>query len=305
MRSVPHRPVLLENALEFLAPKPEGVYVDATVGAGGHARAIAERLGGGLLIGLDRDASALDLARRNLAALGARITLHHAAFSRLTEILDLLSIERVDGVLADLGVSSMQLDEPERGFSFRSDAPLDMRMDRTGGETAADLLKRLPERELANAIYEYGEERFSRRIARRIVEERRRGIEWTGRSLAELVAKAIPGSPRGRIDPATRTFQALRILVNREWEEIEKLLPAAIERCRPGGRIVVIAFHSLEDRIVKRRFRRWAGREADASGERGPARVRILTPKPVGPTDEERRENPRSRSARLRAVEVI
>jgi 16S rRNA (cytosine1402-N4)-methyltransferase len=284
-----HVPVLPAEVLHWLDPKPGQVVVDCTVGAGGHARVIAEKLGpGGRLIGLDQDPAMLDLARPRLA--GLPVTLVHAAFDQLAEVLQDHGLTAADGVFADLGVSSDQLDDPTRGLSFQHDAPLDMRMDPTRGETAADLLRRLPERDLADLIYQFGEERFSRRIARRIVERRAdEPIETTGQ-LAALVRRCVPRSKGHGIDPATRTFQALRLAVNDELEALDRLLAQLPECVKPGGRAVVISFHSLEDRRVKRAFRE-------------PAAWQVLTKKPVTAGEDEERANPRARSAKLRAAQ--
>jgi 16S rRNA (cytosine1402-N4)-methyltransferase len=264
--------------------------VDATVGAGGHAQLIAERLvPNGQLIALDQDETMLALARPKLAGLPA--TLVASNFERLREVLDELQIDRVDGVLADLGVCSDQLDAAERGFSFQQPGPLDMRMDAGRGEPASALLRRLNERDLADLIYEYGEERFSRRIARRIVEARQRQPLETTEQLAELVRRSVP-RPKGKrptIDPATRTFQALRIAVNDELGALERLLAALPGCLKPGGRAVIISFHSLEDRRVKQSFRNKELWE-------------VLTPKPIQAGDEEVAGNPRARSAKLRAA---
>jgi 16S rRNA (cytosine1402-N4)-methyltransferase len=286
-------PVLPAEVLDALNPQPGQALVDATVGAGGHARLLAERLGpAGRLIGLDRDPAMLELARPRLE--GLPVTLVCANFDRLRTVLDELGAPLVDGVLADLGVCSDQLDAARRGFSFGQDGPLDMRLD-PEGETAAELISRLNERDLADLIYQYGEERFSRRIARRIVEERRRSPLETTEQLAELVRRCVPRPPhrkgqrRPLIDPATRVFQALRIAVNDELGALDRLL-AALPRCvRPGGRAAVISFHSLEDRRVKQAFRDRAVWEA-------------LTRKPVQAGEEEERNNPRARSAKLRAA---
>lgn len=283
-----HRPVLLAEALELLAVRPGGCYVDGTVGLGGHAAEILRRSApDGRLLGVDRDPEALELARQALAPFGARLRLAHGDYR---EIPELLGGERPDGILLDLGVSSVQLDTPERGFSFRADAPLDMRMDRSRGETAAEAVNRLREDELADLIYRFGEERASRRIARAIVfARRRRRIETTG----ELAAIVRGAARRGRpgLDPATRTFQALRIHVNRELEGLGEAIGSLARSLAPRGRMAVIAFHSLEDREVKQTFRGLA-REG----------FRLLTRKPIRPGAEEVRANPRARSARLRGI---
>jgi 16S rRNA (cytosine1402-N4)-methyltransferase len=295
-----HEPVLLDEALTWLNPRPGGRYCDATLGLAGHARAVLERSApDGRLIGIDRDPSALALARAELEPFGERVTLVHARFSQARDVLQRLEMIPVDGFLVDLGVSSPQLDRPERGFSFLHDGPLDMRMDPATGESAADLLHRVGETELAHIIHDYGEERHAARVARAIVEARRAGpVDTTGK-LAAIVARAVPGHQFGK-NPATRTFQALRIAVNEELEEIDRFLSVAADCLRPGGRLCVIAFHSLEDRIVKRRFRTLAGRDGG-----GPAVLRILTKHVVVPGDPERARNPRARSARLRAAERL
>jgi 16S rRNA (cytosine1402-N4)-methyltransferase len=289
-----HLPVMTAETLQYLQPERHGVLVDCTVGLAGHARALLGA-GAGRLVGLDRDADALLFARGTLAEWADRVTLIHADYRALDAVLDSLDIPLVDGALADLGVSSMQLDEPGRGFSFQRDEPLDMRMDRSGGDTAADLVARSTEQDLADAIFQYGEERFSRRIARAIVEARREApVATTGR-LAAIVRRAIPRR-RGytRIDPATKTFQALRIWVNRELDGLDRFVEAAARRLRAGARLVVITFHSLEDRIVKHTLRALHQRDG---------LVQVLTKKPVVPGDEEVARNPRARSAKLRAAE--
>jgi 16S rRNA (cytosine1402-N4)-methyltransferase len=293
-RSVPrHQPVLPAEVLHFLQPSPGQTLVDATVGAGGHARLIAERLGPlGRLIGLDRDLSMLHLAQPRLVDLP--VTLVQANFDQLPLVLEERGINTVDSVLADLGVCSDQIDCAERGFSFQQEGPLDMRLDPRHGEPASALVKRLSERTLADLFWNYGEERYSRRIAGKIVETRRRTpLETTGQ-LADLIRSCVP-RPRGQrhpIDPATRVFQALRIAVNDELGALERFL-AALPRClKPGGKAAVISFHSLEDRRVKQAFRDRAVWTA-------------LTPKPVQAGDEELRNNPRARSAKLRAARLL
>ena len=285
---------MVAEVLEQLAPSRGGVYVDCTVGLGGHARALLDA-GASRLIGLDRDPAALALAGETLSGYGDRVELVHSDYRRIDEVLDARGLTAVDGVLADLGVSSMQLDAPGRGFSFRRDEPLDMRMDTTASPTAAEALRDVDERDLADVIYEFGEERQSRRIARAIVAARTRGgIETTGQ-LADIVRRAIPRKGYTRIDPATRTFQAIRIWVNRELEGIDAFLMQALRRLEPGGRLAVIAFHSLEDRIVKHTLR-----ALQAEGEIG---VTVRTKRPVVPTEAEVERNPRARSAKLRAAE--
>ena len=297
-----HEPVLVREILEFLVPpgaRPDAVYCDATVGLGGHARAILERSPpAARLIGLDRDLDALGAARDALASFGDRVTLLHATFSRVGTVLAELGAVPLDGVLVDLGVSSPQLDRAERGFSFQRPGPLDMRMDQSAGRTAADLLNEVSQGELESLLRTYGEERFAGRIARNIIEARDRGELDSTTALAAIVARAVPGNERHK-NPATRTFQALRIVVNGELEQLDTFLDQAAECLRPGGRLCVIAFHSLEDRMVKRRFR------ALAEGRAAGPRLRILTKHIVTASDEEQARNPRARSAKLRAAERI
>jgi len=289
-----HVPVLTSAALEFLRPERGGLFVDCTVGLGGHSRALLEG-GATRIIGIDRDPQALSTARTTLAPWADRVELVHADYRALDEVLDSRGISLVDGALADLGVSSLQLDAAGRGFSFQRDEHLDMRMDPTAGETAAELVARSSERDLADAIYAYGEERFSRRIARAIVEARReQPIETTGR-LAAIVRRALPRRGYMRIDPATRTFQGIRIWVNRELEGLDTFLGAATRRLAEGGRMAVITFHSLEDRVVKHTLRALA---AEVAG------LRIRTKRPLVPSEAEIERNPRARSAKLRAVEM-
>ena len=290
-----HEPVLLNEAIDVLDPSRGGIFVDSTVGLGGHARAILEA-GATRLLGLDRDQSALDIAAQKLTPWQDRVELIHADYRELPTVLAARGIDGIDGVLADLGVSSMQFDAPGRGFSFRRDEPLDMRMDQTSGPTAAQLLGDVDESDLADVIYRYGEERFSRRIARRIVETRRTTPIATTTQLADIVRRALPRKGYQRIDPATRTFQALRIWVNRELDGLDLFLLAAARLLRRGARFAVITFHSLEDRVVKHTFRALtAGEEA----------VRLLTKKPLVPDDSELARNPRARSAKLRAIERL
>ncbi len=290
-----HVPVLLEEVLEYLNVRPGGVICDATLGLAGHSTAIAKRLGGkGRLIGFDRDPEAMEAAKVRLeevkAELGEEmpeVVLVAKAFSEAASEIEPASL---DGLLADFGVSSLQLDEAHRGFSFRSEGPLDMRMDTRSGETAEQVVNQEDENELANLIYEFGEERRSRRIARAIV--RARPITTTA-ELARIVSAAAPSMKGDKIHPATRTFQALRIRVNNELGEIQSLLKSAGSLLKPGGRLVLISFHSLEDRLVKDAFR-----------EAGRAKVfEVLTKKPVVADEQEQMRNPRSRSAKLRAAE--
>jgi 16S rRNA (cytosine1402-N4)-methyltransferase len=288
-----HVPVMTAEVVQFLQPGAGGVFVDCTVGLGGHSRALLEA-GAARVVGLDRDPDALARARESLAPWSDRVDLVHADYRAIDEVLDRRDLPAVDGALADLGVSSMQFDTPGRGFSFQRDEPLDMRMDRSSGDTAADLVARSREEDLANAIFQYGEERFSRRIARALVEARRESpVDTTGR-LAAIVRRAIPQRGYSRIDPATRTFQALRIWVNRELDGLAGFVEAAARRLRAGARLVIITFHSLEDRIVKHTLRALQQRDA---------LVQVLTKKPIVPSDEEVERNPRARSAKLRAAE--
>jgi 16S rRNA (cytosine1402-N4)-methyltransferase len=286
-----HVSVLLDETLELLAVRPGGLWVDGTVGLGGHAAALLRASApDGRLLGLDRDTETLERARRALEIFGARVRLEAGDYRQIPERL---GDERAQGVLLDLGVSSAQLDDAERGFSFQADGPLDMRMDRRQGETAAEVVNHLPEEELADLIYAYGEERRSRRIARAIVRARERAPLRTTAELAEVVRRASPvrrGSRRG-LHPATRTFQALRIHVNRELEGLGEALERIAGCLAPEGRLAVIAFHSLEDRAVKTTFR-----ELSRRGHR------LVTKKPVRPSETETRENPRARSARLRVL---
>ncbi len=289
-----HEPVMVAEVLEHLVPARGGVFVDCTVGLGGHARALLEA-GASRLIGLDRDPAALEHARAALAGYADRVELVHGDYRSVTPVLEARGIAAVDGVLADLGVSSMQLDAPGRGFSFRRDEPLDMRMDTSSGETAGEWIAGVDERTLADVIYQFGEERHSRRVARSIVEARTRApIETTGQ-LADIVRRAIPRKGYSRIDPATRTFQGIRIWTNRELEGLDAFLGDAARRLAAGGRMAVITFHSLEDRIVKHTLR-----AMQAEGEVG---ITIRTKRPVVPSEAEIDRNPRARSAKLRAIE--
>jgi len=291
-----HEPVLTAEVLQQLCPERGGFFVDCTVGLGGHARALLAA-GATRLVALDRDKDALAIARDTLAPWSDRVDLVHADYRELAAVLDARGIRLVDGALADLGVSSMQFDAPGRGFSFQRDEPLDMRMDRSQPHTAADLVANADEEELANAIFQFGEERFSRRIARALVAARREApIDTTGR-LAAIVRRSVPRRGYMRIDPATRTFQALRIWVNRELEGLDRFIDQAVGRVRAGGRLAIITFHSLEDRIVKHTFRALAS-------AREPI-VKVLTRKPIVPGDDEVRRNPRARSAKLRAAEKV
>jgi 16S rRNA (cytosine1402-N4)-methyltransferase len=299
-RQFHHVPVLLDEVLAALRPRGGGRYIDATVGGGGHAAAILGRSApDGRLLGIDADPTALAAAAARLAPFGERAALAHGNFREIGMLARARGFDKIDGILLDLGVSSHQLDTPERGFSFAVCAPLDMRLDPTEGETAADLVNGLPESELADLIYRYGEERGSRRIARFVGEARRKHPIATTSELADLVARAL-GGKRGKIHPATRTFQALRIAVNRELESLEVALPQAVELLAPGGRLAVIAFHSLEDRIVKLFFRAESG-----YGGTGQGRLAIVTRKPIEAAEGETQANPRSRSAKMRIAERV
>ncbi len=301
-----HVPVLLEAVLAYLAPHPGGRYIDATIGGGGHAEAILTASApDGRLLGIDVDPDALGRSHRRLHRFGHRVVLVHGNFDQLARIARRHGFVPADGILMDLGVSADQLADPARGFSFLLSGPLDMRMDPSQPRTAADLVNTLSEAELAHLIRTYGEEKYARRIARAIVEAR---PITTTTQLADLIAQVVPRRPGQRLHPATRTFQALRIAVNDELGVLERALPQALDILRPGGRLVVISFHSLEDRIVKRFFQREAQdcicpprQPVCVCGHR--AQVRILTRKPITPSPEEVAANPRSRSARLRAVE--
>jgi len=284
---------MVAEVLEHLAPSRGGTFVDCTVGLGGHARALLEA-GASRLIGLDRDTAALAEARTALSEFGDRVELVHSDYRRLNDVLDARGITTVDGVLADLGVSSMQLDSPGRGFSFRQDDPLDMRMDTTTGPTAAESIRDVDERTLADLIYEFGEERHSRRIARAIVAARQRGAIETTAQLADVVRRANRQKGYSRIDPATRTFQAIRIWVNAELDGLDTFLGDAARRLGDGGRMAVITFHSLEDRIAKHTLR--------ALQDEGIG-LRIRTKRPMVPGEAEVERNPRARSAKLRAAE--
>ncbi len=305
-----HTSVLLTEVLDGLALKPGAVWADGTLGGGGHALALLERTApDGHLLGIDADPAALVAAEARLrAVLGdtyeRRVTLAHGHFDELAQIAARNNIATLDGVLLDLGVSSHQIDTPDRGFSFLHDGPLDMRLDTTKGQTAAELLAYADEREIADIIYRYGEERGSRRIARAIVERRRSQPLMTTAALAELVARAL-GGRHGPIHPATRTFQALRIAINEELARLEAVLPLAVSLLRPGGRLAVISFHSLEDRIVKQFMRDESGYAGGDHPASGPVRLQIITRKPLVANDDEQRANPRSRSAKLRVAERV
>ncbi len=290
-----HLPVMVDEATRLLQPERGGTYVDCTVGLGGHTRALLEQ-GAERVIGLDRDPQALAMASRQLESYGARVQLVHADYRTIDTVLDSLGVALVAGALADLGVSSMQFDAEGRGFSFRRDEPLDMRMDQSQGQTVAERLATVDEADLADVIYQFGEERRSRRVARGIVMARERApIETTGQ-LAAIVRRSLSGQSWQRIDPATRTFQALRIWVNGELERLDEFVRRAAMRLQTGGRLVVISFHSLEDRLVKHTLR---------ALDRSDGIVKVLTGRPLGPADTEIALNPRARSAKLRAAERL
>jgi len=306
MAQLPHQPVLYHEIIHALQPKSEGLYVDGTLGAGGHARGILEACApDGRLLGLDVDPQALALARKTLAPYGERARLIQASYDSLSQVLVEIGWEAVDSILLDLGLSSMQLDTPERGFSFQHDAPLDMRFDPASPTTAADLVNTLPQDELADLIYEYGEERASRRIAQAIVKAR---PLHTTRQLATVIEGVL--LRKGHIHPATQTFQALRIAVNQELDRVENVLPQAVAALRSGGRLAIISFHSLEDRIVKEYFRRESRdcicpprQPVCTCGHK--ATLKEISRKPITPGDAEIAANLRARSAKLRVVEKL
>jgi 16S rRNA (cytosine1402-N4)-methyltransferase len=315
-----HEPVLLEGVDVWLRPQLGGDFIDCTVGLGGHAQRLLAASTETRVIGIDRDPEALAIASRRLAAFGRRFRPVCANFIEVARVVDEFGIADVRGVLADLGVSSLQLERSHRGFSFSTDAPLDMRMDPGQPQTAADLVNRLPEAELADLIFEYGEERGARKIARAIARERQREPVVSTRRLADIVVRALRVPGRWRIHPATRTFQALRIAVNGELEALASFIPNAVSVLGSGGRLVIISFHSLEDRIVKRTFQLQSGRCLCSVGTSRPGagrdelvcdrcgarrRVEILTRKPVRASKEEIRRNPRSRSAVMRVCERL
>lgn len=313
MRKVPdHIPVLLEQIIRGLNIRPDGTYVDCTLGGAGHSIRIARELSeNGQLIGIDQDAFALRVAKERLAGVMCRVHLVNDNFRYLSVILDRLNVSSVDGVLMDVGVSSFQLDQGERGFSYNYDAPLDMRMDRTHHVSAYDIVNDWEEEALSRVLWEYGEERFSRKIARAIVNYRKGKLIQTTGELADIVKGAIPAAARRRgAHPAKRTFQAIRIAVNDELSALEEGLKGAIDRLTPGGRLCVITFHSLEDRLVKRLFRAAADRctcppnfPTCVCGKK--AVLRLINRKPIVPDEEEIKENPRSRSAKLRIAEKV
>lgn len=305
-----HRSVLLDECIEALAIRPDGIYVDGTAGGGGHSFEIASRLTTGLLIAIDRDAAAIEAATRRLAPLGERARVIRSNFSDVTTVLDGQNVDQIDGLLLDLGVSSHQFDEAERGFSYRNNAPLDMRMDRRQAKSAYEVINSYPEEELRRILYEYGEEKFAPRIAARIVKEREGAPIQTTEQLSELIKSAIPVAARDGGHPAKRSFQAIRIEVNGELDVIAPTIEDAVSRMRKGARLAIITFHSLEDRIVKQTYQKLA------SGCTCPKsfpvcvcgnhpKIRILTKKPILPSEIELAENPRSHSAKLRVAEKL
>jgi 16S rRNA (cytosine1402-N4)-methyltransferase len=307
-----HSSVLLRETLRTIDAAGRALVVDATLGLGGHTEAILEASPNVIVIGIDQDEAALAIAGKRLARFGERFRAIHGNFSEISRFVDEANLGRPDAIIADLGVSSLQFDDASRGFSFRFDAPLDMRMDATsGGMTAAELLQTTDEEDLANIIYQYGEERFSRRIARRIIERNKSGEPvTTTRELVQLVERSVRRSPKDKIHPATRTFQALRIAVNRELEILEQFLTDAVDSLKDQGILAVITFHSLEDRIVKHTFQKLSGK--CTCPPRIPQcvcgatkTIEILTRKPILPGEDELRENPRSRSAKLRACKKL
>ncbi len=314
MPTSPHISVLAEEVIGFLRPFSGGLYCDGTLGAGGHTgHILAASSPEGRVIGVDRDEVALATAKTRLGSDASRVQFVHGSFEKVDEHLAALGIEKVDGLLLDLGVSSMQLDTGDRGFSFNQDGPVDMRMDTSQGETALELILRLDERELANVIRDYGEERFSKRISERIKRDAKDGLLTSTLVLADAVSACIPAKlkHKSRIHPATRTFQALRIAVNRELDQLARFLEIFVDLLAPGGRCAIISFHSLEDRMVKRRFRELAKTSslppdlARQAGERVDPICVPLTRKPVTASEEEIQSNTRSRSAKLRACEKV
>lgn len=306
-----HRPVLLNECIQALNIRPEGVYVDGTLGRAGHSREIARRLTTGRLICVDRDQAALEAAEERLAQWRDRVTLVHSNFDQIDRILNELSLSGADGMLFDLGVSSPQLDDSTRGFSYMADAPLDMRMDQSGGMTAAEVVNQWPQEELRRILYQYGEERYAPQIAAAIVRRRQDRPIQTTMELAQIVREAMPARAlKEKQHPAKRSFQAIRIAVNDELASVDRMLQAAVPRLNPGGRLAVITFHSLEDRIVKTglaEFARGCTCPPDfpvCVCEKKP-QIRLVSRKPILPSEEEVRDNPRARSAKLRAAEKL
>ena len=306
-----HETVLRDEAVRILEAPSGGLFVDATLGLGGHTEAILEASTDSRVIGIDQDIEAIAIASKRLKRFGRRVKIVQANFAEVGATVASAKMGEPNGIVADLGVSSLQFDSGTRGFSFRFDAPLDMRMDATGGETAAEMLARISEFEIADLIYRYGEERRSRRIARRIVEKRESGDPVkTTFELADLVRRAVPHSQKDKIHPATRTFQALRIAVNHELDVLERFIPDAVDVLKIGGVLAIITFHSLEDRIVKHAFQRLAGKcicppRMPVCNCGAVKRVDILTRKPILPDAAEIERNPRSRSAKLRACRKL
>ena len=300
-----HIPVLVEEVVSLLTCGPYQTFVDATLGGGGHALEILRRTEpGGIVIGMDWDEDAIHVARETLRPFGDRVRFIRQNFVHLPEVLQSLRLEGVDGILVDLGLSSLQLEDAQRGFSLKSDGPLDMRMDQRLEDTAADLVSRFSQEELARVLWEYGEERWSRKIARAIVEERQKVPIRTTAALRRIIARAIPLRFHSRrIDPATKTFQALRICTNHELENLKEMLETGWKALKRGGRMCVISFHSLEDRMVKETFRN-LGRGREEKGESGTV-LRVITKKPITPSEDERKRNPRSRSAKMRCAERV
>jgi 16S rRNA (cytosine1402-N4)-methyltransferase len=307
-----HIPIMVEEVIRYLNCSPDKIYVDGTLGGGGHARAILQAIGpSGFLVGIDQDPDAITWVRRSLREFKSNFHIYHGNFTSLHEVLRQLHQEGVDGIFLDLGLSLNQIERSGRGFSFMRDEPLDMRMNPEGNQTAANIVNSLSEKQLADIIYRFGEERWARRIAKKIVQSRKEKKIVSSLRLAELVTRAIPAKYRsGRIHPATRTFQALRIAVNHELENLEKVLDHAIDVLNPQGRLCILSFHSLEDRIVKQRFKDLAqGCQCPPDFpvcicDHSP-QVRILTKKPVSASAAEVQANPMARSAKLRAVEKL
>ena len=305
-----HRSVLLDECIEGLAIRPDGIYVDGTAGGGGHSFAIASRLQNGRLIAIDRDEAAIRAAGERLSPLGERATVVRSNFYEVAQVLDDLQIEKIDGFLLDLGVSSHQFDEAERGFSYRNDAPLDMRMDRRQQKSAFEVVNTYSEEALKRILFEYGEERFSGRIAARIVRERENAPIRTTFELSELIKAAMPAAARDGGHPAKRSFQAIRIEVNGELDVIAPAIESAVSRMRKGGRIAIITFHSLEDRIVKQAFAKLATgctcpKSLPVCVCGNQPKIRLVSKKPILPSDLELSENPRSHSAKLRVAEKL
>ena len=294
-----HKPVMVKEIIEYLQLRPGQLFVDATIGTAGHSLSILERITpGGKLIGIDRDEDSLSVARGRLKAFSQNLELIHGNFTDIDLVLEKIGLNKIDGILFDLGISSYQLGSPLRGFSFQEDGPLDMRMDRSSYIAAYDLLNNLNEDEISEMLWAFGQERWHRRIARAIVYQRQKKPVTTTTELVQLVLRSIPARYRSayhRIHPATRTFQAIRIAVNRELEAIDKAIDKAIELMRPKARICVISFHSLEDRIIKLKFKKFASE----------GMLDIITPKPLSPSDSEIENNPASRSAKLRVAERL